>query len=78
VISTWTEDGFEIVYPAVIKTAACVLVWCPRVLLQAAADPNILTDGLLLPPLPAVLHNFEGANLKDSGRAAACQAKNRA
>ena len=39
-ISTWTEDGFEIVYPAVIETAACALIWCPRVLLQAAADPE--------------------------------------
>ena len=76
-ISTWTEDGFEIVCPAAIsKTAACVLIWCPRVLLQAAADPEHPDRRPVTPlPPPTVLHNFEGANLKYIGRAAVCRAK---
>jgi len=35
---TCTENGFEIFCPAVSKAAACAVIWCPRVLLQAAAD----------------------------------------
>jgi len=66
VISTWTEDGFEMVYTQVSKTAACALIWCPRVLLQAAADPEHPDR-----PPPYTI-------LRDSGRTAACQAKNSA
>jgi len=35
-----TEDGFENVCLAVSYTASCALIWRPRVLLQAAADPK--------------------------------------
>jgi len=39
-ISTWTDDRFEIVCPAASRTSACAIIWCNRVLLQAAADPD--------------------------------------
>jgi hypothetical protein len=62
VISTWTEDEFEMVCPAVSKAAACAKIWCPRFLLQAAADPEHPDRRPVTPPPPAYLHNFEGAN----------------
>jgi hypothetical protein len=62
VISARTEDGTDS-----IGAQVSALIWRPRVLMQAAADRNILTDGLLPPsprPPPTGLHSFEGAKLK--------------
>jgi hypothetical protein len=71
-----TEDGFEIFGPAASKTASCALIWRPRVLLQATADPEHSDRRPVTPPTPtAFLLNFEGANLKESGRAVACETK---
>jgi len=44
--------------------------------MQAATDPecpNRRSGTTLPPPQQTVLHNFEGAKLERSGRAAACQ-----
>jgi hypothetical protein len=47
-----TEDGFEINCPAVSKTASCALIWRPRVLLQAATDPEYPDRRPVTPPPP--------------------------
>jgi hypothetical protein len=70
-----TEDGFETLCPAVSYTASCAIIWRPRVLLQAATDPEHPDRRPVTPLPPAFLHNFEKANLKDSGRVAACGTK---
>ena len=43
------EDEFENICSEVKDTETCVIIWCPLILLQAAADPECLTDGLLPP-----------------------------
>ena len=55
------EDEFENICSEVKDTETCVIIWCPLILLQAAADPECPDRRSVT---PTFLHNFEVTNLK--------------